>query len=165
MPRTSLPYPYRGRPGDKRPDQGCTFRPRFRLPENTDSRSYGTSRRPYARKHLLADRLCSSIRSRGNALRLRSLHPRPPDNNATMHTRPANIHLFHVSLRKNNHRKPPMAHHPTAPDILVARLPQRSPGNRVYPHLIPRCPINRLFPVPRIIFNLQFSIKKNAPEG
>ena len=56
-----------------------------------------------------------------------------------------------------------MAHHPTAPDILVARLPQRSPGNRVYPHLIPRCPINHLFPVPRIIFNLQFSIKKKCP--
>lgn len=81
----------------------------------------GTSRRPYTRKYLPADRLCSSIRSRGNALRLRSLHPRPPDNNATMHTRPANIHLFHISLRRNNHRRPPMAHHPTAPDILVAR--------------------------------------------
>ena len=47
------------------------FAPRFRLPENTDSRSYGTSRRPYTRKYLPADRLCSSIRSRGNALRLR----------------------------------------------------------------------------------------------
>ncbi len=48
--------------------------------------------------------------------------------------------FFHVSLRRNNHRRPPMAHHPTPPDILVARLPQRSPGNRVYPHLIPPMP-------------------------
>lgn len=87
-PAICRPYPYRGRPGDKRPDQGCTFRPRFRLPENTDSRSYGTSRRPYTRKYLPADRLCSSIRSRGNALRLRSLHPCPPNNNA-YHAHPA----------------------------------------------------------------------------